>query len=107
MTRMRTVRIAAAVVAAVALSACDGGPPPDASGEEIYLQSCARCHGEDLGGGIGPPLGGDSAAAHQPDEFYHQTIADGRGRMPSFSQTLTEGQIDRVVEYLRIEQGGP
>nr|MBO2498638.1 cytochrome c [Acidimicrobiia bacterium] len=91
------------VVAVVALVACSG-PDESASGEEIYMQLCSRCHGAELGGGIGPALGPGSNAAEQSDDYLIVTIRDGRGRMPSFRQTLSEAQIGRVVEYLRQEQ---
>ena len=92
------------VIAALALVACSG-PDESATGEEIYMQVCSRCHGADLGGGVGPALGPGSDAAELPDEFLIATITDGRGRMPSFRQTLSEAQIERVVEYLLQEQG--
>lgn len=98
--------LAAALLAAVALTACSGRPAQDATGEEIYLQLCARCHGEGLGGGIGPALGAGSAAADEPDEFLRFTIVNGRGSMPSFSTTLDEDQVGRLVEYMREVQAG-
>lgn len=98
---MRLLPILVAV--AVTTSAC-GGPPEDATGEEIYLQVCARCHGADLGGRVGPALGVESDAADRNDEFLVDTITHGRGRMPSFSRTLSEAQIERVVAYLRRVQ---
>lgn len=101
---MRSSRLLALAFLLTAV-AC-GGPAPDASGEEIYLQVCARCHGADLSGGVGPALGAESGAADRSDEFLVDTVTHGRGRMPSFSQTLTDGQIERVVAYLRAVQGG-
>lgn len=100
---MRSSRVLALAFLLTAV-AC-GGPATDASGEEIYLQVCARCHGADLSGGVGPALGADSAAAGRTEEFLSKTVSEGRGRMPSFSQTLTAGQIQRVTEYLRRAQG--
>ncbi|CAN5231651.1 hypothetical protein BH18ACT5_BH18ACT5_14890 [soil metagenome] len=83
---------------------CVDRPAADASGAEIYKAVCARCHDDDLSGGIGPALGGNSNAALQDDAFLRLTISDGRGRMPSFQNTLSEEQIVRVIEYLRSEQ---
>jgi len=88
----------------VVLTACTEPPPLDASGQEIYQQVCANCHGEDLNGGIGPAIGTGSNAADQDDDFLVLTITRGRGSMPSFDSTLTDEQIDRVVDYLRAEQ---
>jgi mono/diheme cytochrome c family protein len=81
-------------------------PADDATGEEIYAQLCSNCHGDDLGGGLGPPLGPGSNAAGESDEFIEFTIVNGRGRMPSFSSSLDAEQLDRLVEHIRGEQGG-
>lgn len=86
--------------------ACVGRPAQDATGQEIYLQLCSNCHGDGLEGGIGPPLGPGSNAAAQPDEYLTVTITEGRGRMPSLSSSLTDPQLDRLVDYLRAEQAG-
>jgi mono/diheme cytochrome c family protein len=88
------------------LVGCVARPGPDATGEEIFEQVCARCHGAAMTGGIGPALGPGSDAAQQPDEFLVQTITEGRGRMPSFSLKLSDEQIARVVSYIREVQGG-
>lgn len=88
----------------LAAAACVGRPGKDATGEEIFSQLCSNCHGDDLGGGIGPPVGASSNAAGQPDEFLRMAIVDGRGSMPSFSSSLDDAQLDRLIEYLREEQ---
>jgi mono/diheme cytochrome c family protein len=85
--------------------ACVGRPSEDATGEEIYLQLCSNCHGDGLEGAIGPALGPGSNAASRPDEYLRVTITEGRGRMPSFSSTLTGDQVERLIDYLREEQG--
>jgi len=89
----------------VLLGACVGRPSDNATGEEIYLQLCVRCHSDNLEGGIGPPLGPGSNAAMQPEEFLRVTIAQGRGRMPSFSSSLDDDQVGRLIDYLREAQG--
>lgn len=90
--------------AALLLTGCVGRPPADASGAEIYEQVCSNCHGSDLSGGIGPALDADSNAATQDDAFLELTITRGRGRMPSFENTLSEEQIGRVIAFLRDRQ---
>jgi cytochrome c551 len=85
--------------------ACAKPPPLEASGEEIYEQVCSRCHSADLSGGIGPDIGPGSNASSQDDDFLRLTITRGRGSMPSFDSTLTDEQIDRVIEYVRSRQG--
>ena len=89
---------------AVLTTACVGRPPEDATGEEIYLQLCSNCHGADLTGGVGPALGPGSNAADQTDQYLWVTIQNGRGRMPSFTSSLDDDQITRLIAYLRVEQ---
>ena len=94
----------AIVAMALFLTGCSlGGPADDATGEDIYAQLCARCHGVDLDGGVGPALGPDSAAASEDDEYIEFTISNGRGRMPSF-ESLQSDQLDRLVDYIREVQ---
>jgi mono/diheme cytochrome c family protein len=96
--------VGCALLLTLALTACSPGPDHDATGEEIYAQLCAGCHGAGLGGGVGPSLGPDSDAAAESDEFIEFTVRNGRGRMPSFS-SLDDQQIDRLVTYIREVQG--
>jgi cytochrome c551 len=100
LSRRRAVVLVALLVAGCSL----GGPDENATGEEIYLQLCARCHGADLSGGVGPPLGPDTNAALEDDEYLEFTISNGRGRMPSFD-SLDPEQVDRLVAYMREVQG--
>lgn len=89
------------------LSACGGsGVPDDATGEEIYVQLCARCHGPDLTGGTGVALvGEDARSIDKPERYFVQSITAGIGRMPSFRGTLSEEQIVRVSSYIMEQQG--
>lgn len=99
-------RLVAGTILVGVLAGCSlGGPPEDATGEEIYADLCSRCHGTDLGGGVtAPALGPGSNAADEPDEFLELTIMNGRGRMPSFSSSLNEDQLSRLVGYIREVQ---
>jgi mono/diheme cytochrome c family protein len=98
------IRLLFTALLVATLSACVGRPPDDATGEDIYLQLCASCHGDSLQGSVGPALGPESNAAEQPDEFLRVTISQGRGRMPSF-QSLSDDQVGRLIGFLRQEQG--
>ena len=83
-----------------------GGVADDATGEEIYVQLCARCHGSDLRGGTGLPLvGEDARSLDKPERYFVQSISAGIGRMPSFRVTLTDEQILRVTRYVMEQQG--
>lgn len=98
-------RVSAVVLMALVIGACSpGGPDEDATGEEIYSQLCARCHGADLSGGLGPSLGPASNAASEDDQYLEFTIGNGRGRMPSFS-SLDQVQMSRLIAYIRDVQG--
>lgn len=88
----------------MATASCTSSPPADATGQEIYVQLCASCHGEDLGGGLGPSLGPGSNSAGQSDEFLELTTMRGRGRMPSFGSNLSAEQLDRLVGFIRENQ---
>ena len=79
-------------------------PPADATGAEIYSMLCSNCHGPDLEGGIGPPLGPGSNTATRPDSFLETTIIHGRGRMPSFSSSLSDQQLALLIAHIRQVQ---
>ncbi len=99
-------RVVVVALAVLVTTACVGRPADDATGEEIYLQLCATCHGEGHQGGVGPDLGPGSHAAGQPEEYLRVSIMEGRGRMPSFSTVLSDRQLDRLVAHLlEVQQG--
>lgn len=102
-------------------------PPPDldaaaiATGEELYRQNCASCHGVDLAGnpdwktpnadGSYPPPPHDSSGHtwHHGDQFLVDLIRDGLdlpiSRMPSFGDQLTDDQLTAILEYLKSNWG--
>lgn len=99
---MRSIR--ACLLLTLVLGACSlGAPSEDATGQEIYGQLCARCHGADLSGGVAPAIGPDSNAAAEDDQYLEFTVSNGRGRMPSFP-SLSSEQIDRLIGYIREVQ---
>ncbi len=74
-------------------------------GEELYRVACAQCHGADLTGGLGPPIGaGSNADIGLSDEQVASVIEVGPGAMPGFDRRLTEEQIESLVKYLRVTQ---
>jgi len=102
--RMRS--LTSVLVATLFLTACTGQPAPDATGPEIYSQLCARCHGSDLEGRVGPSLGAGSDLADRSDDYLHSVITRGRGSMPAFGNTLDDAQVDRLMQFIRSEQSG-
>ncbi len=83
---------------------CVEAPAADATGRSMYDQLCARCHGAELDGGIGPGVGPGSPSVEMSDAELATIIRDGRGRMPSLGGTLDDRQVDRVIEYMRERQ---
>lgn len=89
----------------LALSACGPVVPEDATGEEIYEISCARCHADDLGGtSLAPGVGVGSAFADKDDDYATATLTRGRGNMPSFENALRPDQIESVIDFMRSRQ---
>ena len=72
------------------------------NGAELYAQNCAICH---AGGKNGPPLEGIMNRREFPsgtpanDARLKDTIRMGRAMMPAFSNTLTDAQINAIVQY--------
>ena len=83
-----------------------GGGTASSPGAEIYQANCARCHGADGGGGIGPQLAGEVVKTFPDIEDQIGVVAGGQGTMQGFARDLTEAQIRQVVEYTRTELGG-
>ena len=73
------------------------------NGAQLYAQNCAICHAE---GKNGPPLEGVMNRREFPsgtpvnDARLKDTIKMGRAMMPAFTNTLTDAQIDAIVQYV-------
>lgn len=74
------------------------------NGAEIYALRCARCHGADGRGGVGPRLAGRVADAFPDVEDQITLVLRGRGGMPGFS-SLGDADVRLVVEYTRTGLG--
>lgn len=107
------IRVAAIALVSVAAAACGGGSQPTgrpapttaaASGQQIYAERCAACHGSKGQGGPGSRLAGGAIANRFPNaENEAAVVREGAagGAMPPFGQILTPEQIDAVVAYTR------
>jgi len=87
----------------------------DATGDQIFNQFCATCHGVGGTGGSGPPMQNGGTVAEFPDVEEHMnfvregsqagqpygTSGMGTGGMPAWGGVLTDEQIRLVVEYER------
>lgn len=70
------------------------------TGKEIFEKNCAKCHGKD---GTKRLLGAKNLqkSVLTATENY-ETIANGKGKMPSWKEKLSTEQINQVIEYLDI-----
>ncbi len=95
-----------------------------ASGEDLFGNNCARCHGQNAEGYVGPQLlnvferlgakPGDEASVREAREAILYTMKHGRfvpgvAPMPSWEGVLTEDAMNRIIDYLESIQktGGP
>jgi cbb3-type cytochrome c oxidase subunit III len=95
-----------------------------ASGEDLFAANCARCHGQNAEGNVGPQLlnfferygwtGEDDDSLEQARAVARDTLLNGRmvpgkAPMPAFSQELTDEAIEELIDHLESFQqlGGP
>lgn len=67
-----------------------------AAGYEIYQQSCASCHGDDLSGGSGPALFGMDRSVEEIAEI----AVDGVGSMPAGIFTGSDEELEDLAEFI-------
>ncbi|HEX8516623.1 MAG TPA: cytochrome c [Bacteroidia bacterium] len=67
------------------------------SGHDIFMDNCARCHGED--GKLSLMGSPDLSASTMEMDAKIETIKKGKGAMAGFETMLTEAQIKAVAEY--------
>jgi len=83
-------------------AAAHGGSP----GAAIFASNCAKCHGADGAGLIGPQLAGTVVEKYPDVADQIAVVTSGRKGMPSFNGVLSDKQIQQVVEYTRTDLGG-
>jgi mono/diheme cytochrome c family protein len=99
-----TFIVAVGFVVALFTNEPGGGTAKSGPGYDVYLANCARCHGQDGQGGVGPELAGGAAVQAFPDPADEiRLVEDGEGVMPSFKGDLSRAQIEDVVAYTRTE----
>ena len=72
------------------------------SGQLLFQQNCAVCHGSEGTGGVGVPLNMDDFLSTTSNQYLQQTIRLGRpGRvMPAFT-SLSDNQVENIIHYIR------
>ncbi|MRX72211.1 c-type cytochrome [Bacillus lacus] len=68
------------------------GSVDTAEAEELYLQSCASCHGQNFQGGAGPSL--ENIGGKYDHDQIESIILNGRGNMP---KGILQGEDATVV----------
>ncbi|PZA08682.1 MULTISPECIES: c-type cytochrome [unclassified Meiothermus] len=69
---------------------------PGASGQQVYLQKCAACHGAQAQGGVGPKLAGNPIV--KVPQAVSEIVKNGRGKMPAV--LLSDEELKALLEYL-------
>ena len=95
------------------LVACGTSTPaltPDtiSQGKQVFVRSCAQCHGENAEGYANElaalALNSTEHASHHPDQQIHDWIVNGKlglGQpMPPLGEALTDGEVHAVIAYL-------
>jgi len=82
------------------------GPENTASSIATFRTKCAMCHGPDgrgsaVGNRMNVPDLRSPAVQKLADAQLAQVIAHGKGRMPSFENSLSEDQIQELATYVR------
>jgi cytochrome c oxidase subunit 2 len=70
-------------------------------GRETFAGACAKCHGVDGQGDIGPPLANNQLVADA--DAVEQVVRDGRGKMPPVGKDWDERQMKALTDYLDEE----
>ncbi|MBW2464730.1 MAG: cytochrome c [Deltaproteobacteria bacterium] len=97
------------VAAAASLfAACSSptGPEKELSGERLYGQYCARCHGDDGSGSPGQPqvldLSDPEVTAQLSDQRLKGVIRMGKPpKMPGFGRYLAGASLEVLAAYVR------
>jgi len=86
--------------------ACTAQAQEASPGQTIYANNCAACHqanGEGIPGAF--PALKASPLVLGDGEALLRVVLEGRGGMPTFNGSLSDGQVAAVVNYIRNEWG--
>jgi cytochrome c oxidase subunit II len=77
-------------------------PSSPTVGMETFEGVCAKCHGPEGQGDIGPPIAGNTFARTDTT----QLLREGSGAMPAVGAHWSRAQIDTTIRYLNRTKGG-
>lgn len=93
-------------VVSLAQGQAAGGVP---SGRNLYVQSCASCHGENGNQVPNANLGSAEFLSGRGDDALIKATAEGKGGMPPFGQAkggpLANEGIKSIIDYLKSKAG--
>ena len=87
-----------------------GDPEAIAEGKEYYkMLNCYGCHGMRGGGGMGPSITDAKwNVGNGADADIMQQLMKGRGKMPSFEDSIDPDQAWKIIAYVRsLYKGSP
>lgn len=76
------------------------------TGASVFNRTCVSCHGRNgtpsaIGKSLNAPDLGSTVVQSHTDAELHQIIANGKGNMPPFKNSLSDAQIDALVAHIR------
>jgi cytochrome c oxidase subunit II len=72
-------------------------------GEQEFIGACAKCHGPEGKGDIGPAF---TSASVSNAESVAEIVRNGRGRMPAIGEEWDDRQMNALTGYLAERFGG-
>ncbi len=118
--RSEEINRVAAYIRTLGAVAYEGDPKPRrwvqgdaAEGQQLFVRTCALCHGERGEGKEGPALNNRVFLDLATDSYLFKTIQNGRTgtSMPSFGagssvrSALTDSDISSIITFLRTWEG--
>jgi len=80
----------------------DAGGVDEIEGSKIFIQKCRSCHGEGGRGDICPDLTDSEWKYGNSDKDLFESISAGRrGGMPGWANSLSDIEIEELIEYIR------
>ena len=75
--------------------------------KQTFQQKCAMCHGADgkhattIGKNLGSPDLSSEKVQKMSDKELHETIENGKGKMPAYGKAIGDKNVDVMVKYVR------
>jgi|ERR1039457_6930093 cytochrome c6 len=105
---MRLLTVAIIIAFAVAAPSFGQSDNKNANkGQEIFQEQCVGCHGPDghaqtdMGKKVGAADLTSDAVQHQGDSQLEKVVKNGKKKMPSFGEKLSDDDIHAVIAYVR------